>query len=347
MSECRRNRCFYMLVLSLAVIVLFSLIGVVKQHPVSADSGSKAAGPSSIRHSMGETRRPPVKITGWIYETTATHLLIGDQMLYMDPASPTAGRIEEGMYGIARATVDGEGQLHGEDLSILPLPGGYTIPSSVWHGVSVQPPEGSPGHAIEFRGIIHEIDPRYWIVDNRMVFITARTSIEGRPEIDALAEVKGVLLYGEIVLANSIKVTTPGAYAEVEFEGIIESVSEDAWIVDGITVTISPVTIIEGTPAVGAIAEVRGVLQPDDSVLAQQIIVTYPGIGFVSDVEGLVESIEATHWVIAGTTVRIDNNTFIDDSRAPAEVGMWALARGFPQQDGALLAVRIRLSRPD
>jgi hypothetical protein len=184
-------------------------------------------------------------------------------------------------------------------------------------------------------------------VDHHMVFVTDRTSIQGTPEIDALAEVKGTLLFEDIVLAKSIRVITPGAHAEVEFEGIIQSISEDVWVVNGATVRISPVTVIQGTPAVGAIAEVLGVLQPDGSVLAQHIVVTYPGLPALSDVEGLVESIEDTEWVVGGTVVSIDGNTFIDDSRAPAEVGMWALVRGLPQQDGSLLALRIRLSRPD
>jgi hypothetical protein len=272
------------------------------------------------------------------------------------------------MYASARARVDEQGQLHAENVAVLPSPRGFVPASaelgppsgevgrgqgdsstSVRRGVAAQPPPpaGEPGYTIEFRGLIQEVDPRYWIVDHRMVFVTDRTSIQGTPELDALAEVKGTLLFEDIVLAKSIKVITPGAHAEVEFEGIIQSISEDMWVVNGATVRISPVTVIQGTPAVGAIAEVLGVLQPDDSVLAQQIVVTYPGLPALSDVEGLVESIGDTQWVVGGTVVSIDGNTFIDDSRAPAEVGMWALVRGFPQQDGSLLALRIRLSRPD
>jgi len=180
-----------------------------------------------------------------------------------------------------------------------------------------------------------------------MVLITDRTLIEGQPQLDALAEVKGMQLFQDTVLARSIKVSVPTAYAEVEFEGTIESVAESAWMVEGNLVRISPGTVIEGTPAVGAVAEVQGVLQPDETVLAQRIIVTHPGMGLMSELEGLVESIEPMQWVVAGTPVLIDSGTFIDDSRAPAEVGMWALVRGLPEPGGSLLAVRIRLARPD
>jgi hypothetical protein len=82
-------------------------------------------------------------------------------------------------------------------------------------------------------------------------------------------------------------------------------------------------------------------------VFAQHVIIQYPGMTALAEAEGLVESIAATQWVIGGTPVLISSGTLVDDSRAPAEVGMWALASGYPEQDGSLLAIRIRLSRPD
>jgi hypothetical protein len=137
------------------------------------------------------------------------------------------------------------------------------------------------------------------------------------------------------------------AYAEVEFEGPIESVADAAWIVNGITVAMSAVTVIRGLPEPGLTAEVKGVLQPDGSVLAQLITVKGAELTPQMDIEGLVDRIEATSWLVAGTQVFISSNTFIDDSRAPAEAGMWAQVRAFRRQDGSLLALRIRLSRPN
>jgi hypothetical protein len=346
MSQHRRSHCFSMAILFVAVLLLVTLSGAVRQPAVTADSASKLAGLGKVQDSVGDIRRPLVKLAGWVYESEPTHLLIGDHVLRVDAASRTAGDATVGDYAVARASVDQQGQLYAEDVTVLPLPEVDEDSVSARAERSAQQP-GSPGYPIEFRGVIQEVDPRYWLVDSRMVFITVKTSIEGRPEVGALAEVKGFFMFDNIVLANSIKVAAPGAYAEVEFEGIIESIADDVWVVNGATVRISPVTVIEGTPAVGAIAEVQGVLQPDGSVLAQRIIITYPGFPLLSDVEGLVESMETTHWVISSVSVLVDSSTFIDDSRAPAEVGMWALARGLPQQDGSLLAVRILLSRPD
>ena len=59
-----------------------------------------------------------------------------------------------------------------------------------------------------------------------------------------------------------------------------------------------------------------------------------------------VTMIEPTHWVVGVRVVFIDERTFIDDSRAPAEVGMWAQVRAQRLRDGSLLALRIRITRP-
>jgi hypothetical protein len=89
------------------------------------------------------------------------------------------------------------------------------------------------------------------------------------------------------------------------------------------------------------------VLQPSGAVLGLVVVVKGAGSGSQLDFEGLVESIARDRWVIAGLTVAIGPQTFIDESRGPAEVGMKAQVRALKLQDGSLLALRIRLSRPD
>jgi hypothetical protein len=224
--------------------------------------------------------------------------------------------------------VDDEGDLHAES-------------------VSLEPPSGGIGYTYEFRCLIQEIDARYWIVCNRVVLITDNTSIQGRPEVGSLAEVKGIRISADAILARSIRVLVASAFAEVEFEGPIESVANDVWVVNGITVAISPVTVVRGVPAPGLAAEVKGALQPDGSVLAKLITVKGAELAPQVDIEGLVERMEPTSWLVAGTQVFIGPTTFIDDSRAPAEMGMWAQVRALRRQDGSLLALRIRLSRPN
>jgi hypothetical protein len=307
-------------------------------HKVLPSVGRESAGPANPANNAGQStgvqqtidlrRRPRVKITGWISDTRIDRWRMGDRVLHIDPDSLIEGNVQSGSYAVVIASVDDDGQLHAQS-------------------VSLQPPSAGIGYTLEFRCLIQEIEPRYWIVCNRVVLITENTSIQGQPQVGALAEVKGIRMSGDAVLARSIRVVVAGAYAEVEFEGAIESLADDVWIVNGITVAISPVTVIRGVPEPGLAAEVKGALQPDGSVLAQLITVKGAGLTSQVDIEGLVEKIEATSWLVAGTQVFLGPNTFIDDSRAPAEVGMRAQIRALRRQDRSLLALRILLSRPN
>jgi hypothetical protein len=273
-------------------------------------------------------RRPKVKIVGWVYPASETQWRVGDQVVGIEPDSPLADDAVGGGYAAVTAIVTDDGQLQAD-------------------GIFSRPATSIYGSTVEFRCLIQEITPRYWIVCNRVVLVTEKTTIQGRPEVDSLAEVKGIRLTGDTMLAQSIRVALPAAYSEVEFEGPIEGIGDDAWLVNGIPVAISAVTTIRGVPELGVTAEVRGFLQPDGSVLADVITVKGAGSTPQLDVEGLVETIDPAYWVVGGTTIWMDARTFVDDSRAPAEVGMWASVRALVRQDGTLLALRIRLSRPN
>jgi len=274
-------------------------------------------------------RRPLVKFAGLVTDTSSEQWRIGDQSVLVNPSTAPLGSFQEGRSAVVVAAKDEEGRLYARTLTSPPGAGVY-------------------GTTFEFRCLIQELELRYWIVCNRVVLVTESTVIQGRPEVGYLATVKAIRLTAEgTVLARSIKVDFPGAYAEVEFEGPIETSGPSVWVVNGITVLISPVTVVRGIPQPGLVAEVQGVLQPDDSVLAQSITVKGAGLGSQVDIEGLVDKIEPSAWVVGGQTVVIGGQTFIDESQAPAEVGMWAQVRALRRLDGTLLALRIRLSRPN
>jgi hypothetical protein len=57
----------------------------------------------------------------------------------------------------------------------------------------------------------------------------------------------------------------------VQFEGLIESIAFDRWVVAGQEVLIDQNTRIEGTPAIGSIAKVEGVVRADNAKVARRI----------------------------------------------------------------------------
>ena len=75
--------------------------------------------------------------------------------------------------------------------------------------------------------------------------------------------------------------------ANVEFEGNLQSISADEWVVDGIHVKMQPDTIVQGNPAIGMHIWLRAQIQSDGSMVATQVrvmnqnrpVLPYPGQG--------------------------------------------------------------------
>jgi hypothetical protein len=133
-----------------------------------------------------------------------------------------------------------------------------------------QPPE----QPFEFQGLIESFGPTQWVVSGHTLIINADTVIEGTPHKGLLAEVKALRQGDGSLRAVRIFVRLPSE--EVEFEGVIQSLSAGEWIVEGVTVRLDAQTLVEGTPSVGASAEVQGLLLPDGAVLARRIMVQAP-----------------------------------------------------------------------
>jgi hypothetical protein len=59
-------------------------------------------------------------------------------------------------------------------------------------------------------------------------------------------------------------------------DGPVEQLAPSSWVVNGISVAISAQTTVNGTPAPGSLAHVRGAMQGDGTLLAQVIIIDVP-----------------------------------------------------------------------
>jgi hypothetical protein len=134
--------------------------------------------------------------------------------------------------------------------------------------IQVAPPP-TPEQPFEFQGLIESWSATQWVVSGHVLIINGDTAIQGSPQKGLLAEVKALRQSDGSLLAKSIVVQLPTE--EVQFEGVIQSISAGQWVVEGVTVRIDAQTQIGGTPAVGAVAEVQGLLLPDGTVLGRRI----------------------------------------------------------------------------
>ena len=137
--------------------------------------------------------------------------------------------------------------------------------------IQVAPPPPTPEQPFEFQGLIESWSATQWVVSGHVLTLNSNTVIKGSPQKGLLAEVKALRQSDGSLLAKSIVVRLPTE--EVQFEGVIQSISAGQWVVEGVTVWIDAETRIDGTPAVGAVAEIQGLLLPDGAVLGRRVLV--------------------------------------------------------------------------
>ena len=135
--------------------------------------------------------------------------------------------------------------------------------------VEAEPP--AQEQPFEFQGLISSWSETQWVVGGYALIVNPFTLIDGSPQKGLLAEVKSVLLSDGTILAKQISIRLPTD--EVQFEGLIQSLSANEWVVDGVAVRIDSQTQVVGSPAVGSQVEVQGLLLPDGAVLARRIVV--------------------------------------------------------------------------
>ena len=197
-----------------------------------------------------------------------------------------------------------------------------------------------------------------WTIGGRQVELDSKAQVIGTPAVGLYAHVKGRLLRSGKVKANWVKIMDPVELAaKFELKGRIQEIASDRpgyWTIDGVRGVVSEDTEIEGTPVVGAVAEVRGSRQQRDGQLLFEHITIVQDDAAMLRLEGLIEEygIEKEGFVVegfivvSGQRVYIDGMTFIDESRGRAAPGMWAevVAR---LEVGGYYAQLIRVERPD
>ena len=202
---------------------------------------------------------------------------------------------------------------------------------------------------VVFKGLIEEVSEDYLVVSSITVRTDEHTQLSGGVPLPGfIARVSGFSQTDGSVKATQIRITSPFK-VYVQFEGRIGEFPSvvpryGVWQIGRFSVIVDERTGISGsTPSAGLSAEVSGVLLDGESIQATGILVVDPT---KRPIEGIVRSIEETEWLIGDTVVRLDQNTFVDESKASAVVGAWAEASVRVGEGEGLVAIRIRLGRP-
>jgi hypothetical protein len=140
--------------------------------------------------------------------------------------------------------------------------------------IVIERPAERPPEVSEFQGVIQSFNDANWVIGGTSVHIVPSTDISGTPVVGWLAWVRAVRYQTGPWIATNIRVSPPEIV--VQFEGVIESISDSQWTVAGRALVITGETSIEGSPIVGAIAEVEAVQKQDGTLVARWIRVHEP-----------------------------------------------------------------------
>ena len=237
---------------------------------------------------------------------------------------------------------------------------------------------------LEFTGLVEGMQADVWTIAGHTVRLTAQTEVKGQIAIGDLVKVHAAIASDGSLTAREIELVQAADVAPIEmhgdetrFTGVVESISSGTWVVSGITLLITPQTDIRDMIMVGDLVEVRAITAPDGALIAVRLRLSgevgnennnenhnennnFNGNENTNDNEndneddnddirhggetrftGVVESISAGTWVVSGVTLLVTPQT---DIRDMISVGDLVEVRAITAANGALIAVRLRLS---
>jgi hypothetical protein len=168
---------------------------------------------------------------------------------------------------------------------------------------------------------------------------------------------------GPLPAGAEAEVAADGQSAKVEFTGTVSDIQAAQWVIEGQTILINSLTIIDPTVMVGNLVKVHAIVLLDGSITAEKIELYVPdnsptetpgngssdppGVGEKEDnlngqleMIGIVESIATDQWVIAGMTFLITPSTELNSLTV---VGDTVEVEFLSNNDGTLTALEINL----
>lgn len=189
-----------------------------------------------------------------------------------------------------------------------------------------------------------------WIIGGTSVTVGPSTDSDGLPVVGQRVKVRAVFQEDGSLLAREIENIGQSSDPErdpfkMKLSGTFQGIDDQGnWIVDSAKVAVGSLTMVEGTPAVGQLVEVKAIAREDGSLLARKIRgEKRDGIRSrrEAQVRGTIEGIHRDgSLVIDG--IRIALSTLTELEGEP-QAGDLAEVQALIQEDGSLLAVEVKI----
>lgn len=219
------------------------------------------------------------------------------------------------------------------------------LPDQTRYALSIQLEENFDalaGATFKFYGLVESTGSPNWVISGEVVQVDVNTIVDSNVAIDSLVEVKGLVVGGNLV-AGKIELEGDSSdssdkMGEVEFSGVIESITDGTYVIDGKTVMTDLSTEIKDMLVVGDFVKVHATLQTDGTYLAREIEKEddadqddFEEKDGKLEFSGVLESINGSTWVIDGIAVMVDMSTEVEGNPQP---GDQVKVEAFLQADG-------------
>jgi len=201
---------------------------------------------------------------------------------------------------------------------------------------------------VELLGLVREIGDEAWIVGEQSLAIAPETEIKGLIVPGDFVKVHALLSLDGSLQAREIEVQDPrpaDLRPELEFVGLVETISTNLWTVGGKAVAVTAQTEIKGLLVVGDRVKVHAFLAADGSLTAREIELAEDEeaqddrAGEETEFEGIIESMTPTLWMIGGKSVVVTEQTELEGQ---LNIGDEVQVEGFLAADGSLVAREIK-----
>jgi len=157
-----------------------------------------------------------------------------------------------------------------------------TITATEIHSYSGDNSSGPVSGTLELTGTVESIAPDQWTVSGVKFAIDPQTQINGmvnigdQVKVEALLTAEGMFTAHEIHPANDASSSSESdsdddSGVEMEFTGVVESISADTWVVGGQTFIITAKTKVHGNIVVGDTVKVEAYGDLSGAVTASEI----------------------------------------------------------------------------
>jgi hypothetical protein len=193
----------------------------------------------------------------------------------------------------------------------------------------------SPADHFTLTGEVQEIRSTDWTISGQTVIITDTTEIESGIGVGNLVQVYGIIQDNGALLAERIRRISEESGLPFEFEGVIETIGTDIWLISGVEVAVYTDTVTQEGLMAGDVVKVTGRIQEDGTWLAERIVRALDETR-AFEITGPIESMDP--WKVAGISLEIRSWTEIAEG---LQAGDLVRVKGQIQADGTWLAYAI------